>query len=64
MERQKFCSCPIFFDEPFTREWDSLPREIRVSYLYIREVYIYARNFTSHYFSKFQDLIATDFLQI
>lgn len=43
--------------------WMGLTPSRNTRLLPIREVYIYARHFMSHYSSKFQNLIATDFLK-
>lgn len=59
MGRQKFCSCPIFFDEPFTwfdRERGSPPR---ASYLYVKCIFMRG---ISRAIIRLSALIATDFL--
>lgn len=64
MGRQKFCSCPIFFDEPFTRGLivnGTYPFTEHTHLLLVRVAYIYARHLACHYCLEFEALISTDF---
>lgn len=62
---QKFCSCSIFFDEPFTRglivNGGPLRRRIRASYLYVKCIFMRDISRAISLLGS-QALIVTDFL--